>query len=212
MELLNFVFRLGVVFAIFGFLWGILQLGYSLLRVGKQRNIGEDYLIKTIKYFFLVEVTFLFGYESFELNVNQLITTALILLTYFIGKLQNQQNRISMFKVVANGFPKNDVKFDLKAEIAVISISILIFIGFIFYPNFAQNPISMWFHDSIIDIENTTVFGFIFKVIGFIFMINLIMKMVNALTLLLSGKASLQSNNTTKEEDPNKFDDFEELQ
>ena len=57
MELINFIFRLGVVFAIFGFIWGIIQIGYNLLRAGSKKSIGEDYLIKTVKYFFLVDVT-----------------------------------------------------------------------------------------------------------------------------------------------------------
>ncbi len=212
MELINFIFRLGVVFAIFGFIWGIFQIGYSLLRAGSTKSIGEDYFIKLIKYFFLVDVTSIFCFDN-ELNTNQLIITALILLTYFIGKLQNQQNKLVMFQMVANGLPKQEVKFDLRAEVTVIVMSILFFIGFMFYPQYTQNPVSIWFHDSIINIEDTPIFGFIFKVIGFIFIINLFFKMLNGFSQIISGKPITQrGNDTTKSnENDTKFDDFEEL-
>lgn len=212
MELINFIFRLGVVFAIFGFIWGIFQIGYSLLRAGTTKSIGEDYFIKLIKYFFLVDVTSIFCFDN-ELNTNQLIITALILLTYFIGKLQNQQNKLVMFQMVANGLPKQEIKFDLRAEVTVIIMSILFFIGFMFYPQYTQNPVSIWFHDSIINIEDTPIFGFIFKVIGFIFIINLFFKMLNGFSQIISGKPITQrGNDTTKSnEDDTKFDDFEEL-
>ncbi len=212
MEFLNFIFRIGVVFAIFGFIWGFIQLGYSLLR-GKNNNIGETYLIKTLKYFFLVDVIFLFGYESLELNINQLLIIALILLTYFIGKLQNQQEKKQLFKVVASGLPIPEKHFNIKAEIAVIIISVIIFITFIFYPQYAENKISVWFHDSIIDIETTPIFGFIFKIIGFIFIVTLFMKLLTSINMMISGKKTVleQSNNTDQKRKDDDFDDFVEI-
>lgn len=217
MELFNFIFKLGVVFAIFGFIWGIIQIGYQLLRAGVQRTIREEYAIKLIKYFFLVDVTFLFCVEENGLNLNQLITTALILLTYFIGKLQNQQNRVAMFQMVTNGLPKNDVKFDLRSEITIISLAILFFIGFIFFPEYSKNPISLWFKDSIHSIEEAAVFGFIFKVIGFFFLLSMIIKMVNAISLLITGSPLTTSRvnfnqESNKKNDSNRFDDFEEIE
>lgn len=213
MELLNFIFRLGVVFAIFGFIWGIIQLGYNLLRAGSKKNIGEDYLLKMVKYFFLVDVTFIFGSDN-ELNTNQLFITALFLLTYFLNKLQNQQNRVVFFQVISNGMPKREINFNLKAEIVVITLSIGFFVLFMFFPQYAQNPISIWFHENIIDIEDTLFFGFIFKVIGFVFIINLLLKMLNGVTLLITGKPlNKREPSNEKDIDSNtKFDDFEELE
>lgn len=217
MKLLNFVFQLGVVFAIFGFLWGMIQIGYQLLRSGQTKSTPEQYIMKLIKYFFLVDVTFLFCIEKDDINMNLLITTALVLLTYFIGKLQNQQNKVAMFQLVANGIPKNNLKFDLKAEIFVIVFAILFFISFIFFPDYAKNPISIWFGESIKSIENASVFGFIFKIIGFFFLVSMIMKMLNAISFLLSGqpltspgKRNFHTNDSNK--DDSKFDDFEEIE
>lgn len=214
MELINFIFRLGVVFAIYGFIWGFIKIGYTILRATSQINILENYILKIIQYFILVDVTFIFGFNN-ELNINQLITTAFILLTYFIGKLQNQQNKTLMFQLVANGFPKKEAKFDLKSEIVVIIMSIAVFVGLIFFPQYSKNTISEWFYESILNIEDTPIFGFIFKVVGFIFIINMFMKMINGLTQLISGKAFLEGGHQKNKDDNNennKFDDFEEIE
>ena len=162
MELINFIFRIGVVFAIFGFIWGFINIGYSLLR-GKNNNLLEAYIIKVIKYFLLVDVVFLFGYESFQLNINQLLTIALMLLTYFVSKLQNQQEKRQLLKVVGQNLPIPKKHFIFKAEVAIIIFSLSVFVGFMFFPEYAENKLSLWFHDSIIDIESTPIFGFIFK-------------------------------------------------
>lgn len=218
MKLLNFIFQLGVVFAIFGFLWGIIQIGYQLLRAGATKSINEAYAVKLIKYFFLVDVTFIFCHGNDDADLNSLITTALILLTYFIGKLQNQQNKVAMFQMVANGLPKANSKFDIRAEIFVIVLAILFFVGFIFFPEYAQNPLSIWFVKSIKSIENASVFGYIFKVIGFFFLVNLIFKMLNTISFLLSGKpiattrTNRTQNNSNQNNDDSKFDDFEEIE
>ena len=212
MEQINFIFRLGVVFAIYGFLWGILQLGYNIVRSGAKKSIFEEYSLKILKYFFLVDVVFIFGFDS-QININQQIITALILLTYFISKLQNQQNRLAMFQMVTNGLPKKEEKFDIKAEIIVIVFAISFFIGFMLFPQYAQNPLSNWFHDSIIDIEDTPVFGFIFKVIGFIFIFNMFSKMLIGFSQLLSGTPFNKKTSINKEtKENNKFDDFEEIE
>jgi hypothetical protein len=216
LEILNIIFRLGVVFAIFGFIWGFFQLIYMLLRGRNTQNIGEAYLVKAIKYFFLVDVTFLFTMDSNEINVNQLIITCLVLVAYFVGKLQNQQKKMMMFQMVSNGMRQDLNKFNLKAEIGVIVFAVLFFVGFIFFPEYAKNPLSIWFHQNILDIEKAAILGFIFKVIGFFFLVNIIMKMINAFTLLLSGAPIVQSSASTtfQNENPKKedeFDDYEEL-
>jgi hypothetical protein len=216
LEILNIIFRLGVVFAIFGFIWGFFQLIYMLLRGRNTQNIGEAYLVKAIKYFFLVDVTFLFTMNSNEINVNQLIITCLVLVAYFVGKLQNQQKKMMMFQMVSNGMRQDLNKFNLKAEIGVIIFAVLFFVGFIFFPEYAKNPLSIWFHQNILDIEKAAILGFIFKVIGFFFLVSIIMKMINAFSLLLSGAPIVQTstsksfhNEKPKKED--EFDDYEEL-
>ena len=194
------------------FILGFINIGYSLLR-GKNNNLLEAYIIKVIKYFLLVDVVFLFGYESFQLNINQLLTIALMLLTYFVSKLQNQQEKRQLFKVVGQNLPIPKKHFNFKAEVAIIIFSLSVFVGFMFFPEYAENKLSLWFHDSIIDIESTPIFGFIFKVIGFIFIVTLFSKLLTSLNMMFSRKKNNDINNDIEnKEDVDKFDDFEEIE
>lgn len=83
--------------------------------------------------------------------------------------------------------PKQATNFNLRAEIAVITLALTVFVLFNFAPQYAENPISVWFYESIIDIEDTVFFGFIFKVIGFFFLLSMIFKMMSGVTFLLNG-------------------------
>ena len=168
MDLLNLIFRLGVLFAIYGFLWFFIELGLSFLRAGRKKTIGENYLIKSVKYLFLVNVTFLF---CLDLNKNDVsfynvMPSAIVLVTYFIGKLQQQQQGLQLFGQLNAQIPQTN-DFNLKTEIILIVVSIALFIGFLFFPQYASNNIANWFKSSILDIESTVIIGFIFKIIGF---------------------------------------------
>lgn len=216
-DILNFIFRLGVVLAIFGFLWWLINLGLNVIRGGRKKMLTEAYIIKLVRYFFLVDVVMLFCLDQSQgqIDLNNTIIAGLVLLMYFIGKIQNAQLRQSMFSVQGNMGMQNMMSqmkpvFDVRYEAVVIAISVLFFIGFIFYPNYAVNPISTWFYDAIVDIEDTPVFGFIFKVIGFFFMVSIIMKVVQGFTALLTGN-SINRNDNDQDDSNDDFDDYTEI-
>lgn len=222
MHLIDFIFRLGVLFAIYGFLWGIFELGIRLLSAGRSRTLVEIYLIRGVKYFFLVDVTFLFCFDGTTANMvelNRVIFAGIILLTYFIGKLQQNQNRSALFNIAGGmagrSIPKKQTSFNMRAETIIIAISLVAFTLFWFFPQVAINGVAEWFRESIINIEDTPVFGFIFKVIGFFFLMSLIFKMVNTVNFLLSG--GRMNNGKDDFNEPNSlggddhFDDFEEV-
>lgn len=216
MKLIEFAFRLGVIFAIFGFIWGIIQLCLALLRGVRPKSIMEEYSLKFVQYFFLVDVTFLFcvnKQDDSNLLINELIFAGLILILNFVGKLQNKQQRQNMFQISGVSLPKIQNLFNMKAEIGAILFGITIFTAFIFFPTYAQNPISKWFYASIIDIEGTFFFGFIFKIIGFFFLMSIFMKIANGIAFLVSGRPLTRARSINKEDKQNdsKFDDFEEL-
>lgn len=217
MDILNFVFRLGVVFAIFGFLWLLINLGLSLIRGNSAKSLAETYILKFVRYFFLVDVTVLFCLDN-EYNFvsfNYLITAGLILLMYFIGKLQNAQMRKSFFKFQgpagAEALMQQFIpKFNVKAEALVIALAVVTFVLLILFPQYAANPISTWFYESIVDIEDTPVFGFIFKVIGFFFVLSIFVKLTNSLMALFTG-AALPNNQDYDDQDDDHFDNYTEV-
>ena len=221
MELINLIFRLGVLFAIYGFLWFFIELGLKLLIGGRKRTLGEIYLIKTVKYLFLVNVTFLFCLEQldepgFQVNYLSLAPSFIILMVYFLGKLQQKEQRIQLMTNFTQGL--NDVPFHRNWEIGLLVVSAMAFVGFVFFPQYSENGISRWFQRSILDIENTVLIGFIFKVIGFFFLIGIFLKLLNTINVLLSGKplfvsmSRFSNGQTTTEESEDQFSDYEEVQ
>ncbi len=220
MNLLKFAFLMGVMFAVFGFLWGFVRLSITLIRPKHfERSIIEEYSIKTLQYFFLIDVTFLFCLNqnnSGYILPYELYTGALILVVYFVGKLQNRQKRSTLFKAsLGENMKFLTPIFNLKAEVGVILFGIGMFVFFIFYPDFALNPISNWFYESIIGIEEAPIVGFIFKVIGFFILLSILNKLINGVFYMVSGKplvtTQMHVNNDSTKEDSTKFDDFEEL-
>lgn len=214
MKFIEIAFRLGVIFAIFGFIWGFFQLLLNLIRGLRPKILIEEYSLKFVQYFFLVDVTFLFcinTQDDSQLLINELILSASILVLYFVGKLQNKQQRNTILKVSGTRISNLMPLFNLKAEIAAIIFGIIVFTFFSFYPIYANNPISNWFFESIKSIEATPIFGFIFKIIGFFVLLGILMKIVNGITFLISGRpiASIQSEFHSGKKDD--FDDFEEI-
>jgi len=216
-EILNFVFRLGVLFAIYGFIWGLFDLGLRLISSGRQRTVAEVYIIKAIRYFFLVNVTFLScmkdGYGSIDMN--EFVITCAVLLVYFLSRFQNSQRQSAIFKVMVNNrLSTNLTEFNAKAEIGVIVGAIAFFIAFWFYPQAAINPIAEWFVDSIKSIEKTVFLGFIFRVIGFFFLVSIFIKMFNTITFLLNGgqeQGHQMPIDQDEDMDDSEFSDYEEV-
>jgi hypothetical protein len=219
-KIFDFAFRLGVLFAVFSFIWGMIRIGLSLIRNSiAEKSVVEEYSLKTLQYFFLVDVTFLFCLKSnasFEVLIQEFFLSFLLLTLYFIGKLQNKQKRTLMFSSIGSsvGNTLNRFKpaFNLYAEISVLSFGLVMFIVFYFYPQLSQNPISNWFYSNVVSIENSFFLGFIFKIIGFFVILGIFNRLVNGIAFLLSGKPFLTSKiSGSKKDEATTFDDFEEL-
>lgn len=205
MEILELTFQLGVFFAIYGFIWFFVDLGFMLLNGGKPRSLVETYFFKGIQYVFLVNVIFLFSIDmnSGSIALANLFPIIFIMALYFIGKFQKSQNNVLMLSRM--GIATSTSKFNSKYEITIIILSLLVFIGFIFRPDIANNVVAFWFKESILDIESTAIIGFIFKVIGFFFLMSILFKTVNSFQYI---SESLINKNQRKDSD---FDDYEEI-
>lgn len=205
MEILELTFQLGVFFAIYGFIWFFVDLGFMFLNGGKPRSLVETYFFKGIQYVFLVNVIFLFSIDmnSGSIALANLYPIIFIMALYFIGKFQKSQNNVLMLSRM--GLATSTSKFNSKYEIIIIILSLLVFIGFIFRPDIANNVVAFWFKESILDIESTAIIGFIFKVIGFFFLMSILFKTVNSFQYI---SESLINKNQRKDSD---FDDYEEI-
>ena len=153
MEIIELTFQLGVFFAIYGFIWFFVDLGFMLLNGGKPRSLVETYFFKGIQYVFLVNVIFLFSIDmnSGSIALANLFPIIFILALYFIGKFQKSQNNVLMLSRM--GIATSTSKFNSKYEIIIIILSLLVFIGFIFRPDIANNVVAFWFKESILDLS-----------------------------------------------------------
>jgi hypothetical protein len=220
MEVIHLIFKIGVLLAIYGFIWFFINLLISLATGGRKKTIGEVYFSKGVKSIFLVNVLFLYGLDDGqnEIDVFNMIVSGLVLLLYFIGQMQKNEQQAAMMEKYSNilrGIGANS-RFNKKAEIIVLSLSLLFYASLFFLPDFAKNPIALWFYETVTGIEKTPLIGFIFKVIGFFFLLRILVKIFNGFTFLISGKPFVNVKTgyyagRKKDKDDDSFDDFEEV-
>jgi hypothetical protein len=220
MEVIHLIFKIGVLLAIYGFIWFFINLLISLATGGRKKTIGEVYFSKGVKSIFLVNVLFLYGLDDGqnEIDLFNMIVSGLVLILYFIGQMQKNEQQAEMMEKYSNllrGIGANS-RFNKKAEIIVLSLSILFYASLFFLPDFAKNPIALWFYETVTGIEKTPLIGFIFKVIGFFFLLSILIKIFNGINYLLSGKPLLNVKTgyyagRKKDKDDDSFDDFEEV-
>ncbi|MGV3611055.1 MAG: hypothetical protein ACO1N0_08905 [Fluviicola sp.] len=219
MEFISLIFRLGVILAIFSFIWGILKFGIVLLRGGIPMSYPAGLAMKTLQYLLIADVAIIFCTNNPNGNLATSITTGLILLMYFIGKVQNMQFKAMMSIQIQGRALTEGPKPQMGLEFGIVVLAMAAFGFLLWKPEFAVNAISNWFYKSIVDIENTPIFGFIFKIVGFFFTIGMLMRMVNALGVIFSGRAfgrneddTNERQNRNNERRDNHFDDYEEVE
>lgn len=207
MEILGLTFQLGVFFAIYGFIWFFIDLGIKIITSGSVKSELSNYIIKGVKYLFLVNVIFLFSVSENNSTIDSksLIPIIVILFLYFVGRFQKNQNKNVFLSRM--GVQAQASQFNARYEIVLISLSLMVFIFFVFEPSFAQNNIALWFKVTIIDIETTAIIGFIFKIVGFFFLVDILTKTMNAFQFIT---AKIVSSKPSKNQD--QFDDFEEVE
>ena len=207
MEIFGLTFQLGVFFAIYGFIWFFIDAGIKIITSGSVKSELSKYIFKGVKYLFLVNVIFLFSVSENKSSIDSklLIPIMVILFLYFVGKFQKNQNKNIFLSRM--GVQAHASQFNARYEIVLISLSLMVFIFFVFEPSFAQNNIALWFKVTIIDIETMAIIGFIFKIVGFFFLVDILTKTMNAFQFIT---AKIVSSKPSKNQD--QFDDFEEVE
>ena len=219
MQIIELVFKIGVLLAIYGFIWFFINLLISLLTGGRKKTISEVYFTKGVKSVFLVNVLFLYGLDSGQNGIDwfNMVISGLILLLYFIGQMQKDQKQAAMMDRFSGMLSVvSKTRFNRKAEIIVVSVAFVVYASLFFFPEFAKNPIALWFYEQVTGLEKTPIIGFVFKLIGFFFLLGILLKITNGIMFLISGKpfmnvsGSFKAGNSRKEND-DEFDNYEEI-
>lgn len=209
MEVLEIIFRLGVVFAIFSFIWGLLTVLFAIVRGGVPLNYPASLTLKALQYFVLVDVVILFCTKDDNLDVYNSVITGSTLLLYFLGKVQNLKFKLAMVQIQGRSLT-NAPKPNMRLEFGLVAVAMLFFVFLLNRLDLANNGLANWFYTSILDIEKTVFFGFIFKIIGFFFTITILLRVVNAINVLLTG--GNKTRNQGNDQDSDKFDTYEEVE
>lgn len=216
MKFFELAYRIGIIIAVFSFIWGVIRLVLSLLRGGSVQSVTEEYFLKSAKYIFLVNVVVLNDIDSGTglLLTNETLLTSLILLMYFVGNIQRTKAKFEMMRQLPIAPPI----YSATGELIALGLGISTFVFLTIQPQFASYGLSRWFYDGVISIENTFIIGFVFKVIGFFFLVSIVQKMINSVFVLLSGKPLFrveshyyEGKDDNEERKDDKFDDFEEI-
>lgn len=190
-----------------------------MLRGGIPMSYPLSLAFKTLQYLLIADVAIIFCTNNPNGNLSTSITTGLILLMYFIGKVQNMQFKAMMSIQIQGRALTEGVKPKMGLEFGIVALAMAVFGFLLWKPEFAENAVSSWFYKNIIDIEDTPIFGFIFKVVGFFFTIGMLLRMFNALSVIFSGQAFGRNRNDNNrnqsrnnERQDNHFDDYEEVE
>ena len=196
-EALGFIFDLGIVFSIFGFVWGIMQfILKQLLGSSSKSSEVTTYLLRITKYFFLVSVVassvwFKFDAEdNLQLeNLNKffLILGVVVMGLYLLGKLQK---RSMMAQFSKNPMLSNLItKIDPKVERFLLAGSLLYFVACLWNPEMVTNSVIVWFREVIKSLQEAFLIGWIFYIAAFVFLVSTFMRAVNLVQNLLAGKS-----------------------
>ncbi len=204
MQVLHFLFLLGVCFTIFEFIWGIFKIIFNFL-TGSIQSPVKGNLVRIVKYILFTAVSIQF-IQLINLNsvlINKQIIAiglgAIMILFYLIGKFQTR-SMLTQFKGITNQFAKGILpEFDEKLEISLIIGAVFFFVIGSIFPEFTSNGITAWFTNAILNIYDTSFFGFIFKVIGIFVLVNTLMRAGRTIGGLLSGKSFAEA---TKRNNP----------
>jgi len=198
MEILKFIFILGINFSIFGFIWGIIMFLVRNFQSSEQQNSESlAYVLRIVKYFLLVSITanYIGVYEKEVYGASQgmfnVVVGSIVMALYLLGKLQNR----TMMSQMANNpmFSRFIPKIDQKVERFMLLGSLLYFIVCLCYPTMVDNLVINWFTNLVHGIYETPVIGWVFSIIAFFFLVNIIMRGANVMGNILNGKSILET-------------------
>lgn len=196
MELLNYIFFLGIIYIVFSIIWFFIALLPKYVLVNKENNTQNtilNYTIKAAQFYFLASLTAIkaldFINENIESNQGPLyiIIGGIVLYLYLAGKIERSKMMSQLRSNLGNSNSSNVSKY----EPHLIGLTLILYaISFNYLP-LIQNPINQWFLESINDFYDTIIIGWIIGIIGFFFLISMVFKGINATGFLIQTIVAL---------------------
>jgi hypothetical protein len=195
-EILEFIFRLGIIFIVFSLVWGFFNMVFRLAIGLRPLHPLEDYTIKIVHLYVLASIsamqTTAFLSDGMP-KVAIVIFGILTLFFYLTGRLE--RNRMSI-RVNNKMFSSNAKEPDLRIEM------LLIFLGLFYYSlcitneNIVNNNLNIWFFTVVNDLYDTPFLKWIFGFFGILFLINIIFRSFVFFTNLANTILGNKKNNS----------------
>lgn len=213
MEILSYIFHLGILFIIFEVLWNLFLFLVKMAFPANQKSPVGTMVIRAISFYFLVVLAADESLRVLETHATTGWTImiaglgAAILYTYLAGKAQRGN-----FRVTINAQQLNVEESKLTPYLLGLAVaSTLTFVLLIFFPDALRNGVTDWIGETILAIYNTPVIGWIFGFAGLIFAIITVFRGIAITQALFSKVGSLFGPKPPPPEEE-RFDDYEVIE
>lgn len=218
MELIKYIFYLGITFMIFSMIWGFFMIVYRALTGMGERPAFETYIFRLLNMYFLVSLaamqTVVYLNKPGAPHILITLTGLIILYSYLMGRLER-----SRFVMQFNQTRVTTQRVNTMWESIIVLTSLVYFSFVIRKPELLDNSANKWFFDSIHAIYITPVIGWIFKLIGVLLLIVNLFKSVFVTARIISwlldrlsggnGNGPFNDNNNNGNRNDGDYTDYE---
>lgn len=211
-ELLNFLFSIGIVFIILSFIWGLFMLVLNVFTLGERKGVFEEYLLKAVNFYILASLTAMVALEQSTYyatsHYGYEVAGGIMLYLYLVSKFERQRFKF-MVQSGMRGMQMHQEQTSRTANTVFLVGTLALYITSLGFPEIINNNINQWFITTIRDIYDTPIIGFIIKVIGFFFLLNIIFRGIQQTQLLIAKINNKIEGNSNHKKDDDDFDDYE---
>lgn len=215
MELLKYIFYLGIIFIVFSLIWGFFMLIYRMLTGMSERPLIETYIFKALNLYFLVSLCSMLTVEYISKpGAPKILLTVIgiaVLYSYLAGRLQRSKVMLQM-----NNLRLSAERVNMTWESILILAAIVYFSFGITHPEILVNSANVWFNQSVKDLYDTIIIGWIITFFGLLMlMVNLVrsvMVTAGAITWLMDRIAGRNNDNNSGNTNNDGYTDYEEVQ
>lgn len=209
MDLLRYIFQLGITFIVFNLIWkGLLLSIWTVLKGPIKANVW-NYTLKFSDRYFIASLAAIVTLSQLTASLHSwqgylfTVAGAAALFFYLAGRMGNKTMSVQINgRVVRFGEPP-----ELRYEVRWALVAVSIFVAGVFWPPLVQNPISEWLIAAIEEIYSWPIIGWIIGLLGIIFSIRFIFRGISLLSSWLRPEKQAEGPTTEDVE----YVDYEEV-
>jgi len=202
MDILKYIYLLGIVYIVFSILWFFISSLPKFLSGAFITNSFSNYTFKSVQYYLIAALTGVHTTQYIQNNPNlnsqipfYITLGAIIIFLYLAGKT----DKAIMSVQVQSNNKRIKLGGALKYEPHIIGISILLFLASFNFPILTQNPVTEVLYAGIFNFYNTFFIHFIISIVGYFFLFSLFSRgfaatgrLVEFINHLITGKPLTQ--------------------